>query len=117
MLRVEGKLESPTVFMFLKAESEAYPLYRIENRADETLIIAQKGTAHLLAHLTHVWVCPYPHRPHPGTGDRMEDKWETIPPHSAVPFAWDEPSAADKKYETRNLSLLVRGGNHAGADG
>jgi hypothetical protein len=34
--------------MFLKAESEAYPLYRVENRADETLIIAQKGTAHLL---------------------------------------------------------------------
>jgi hypothetical protein len=51
VLRVEGKLESPTVFMFLKAESEAYPLYRIENRADETLIIAQKGTAHLFAHL------------------------------------------------------------------
>jgi len=48
VLRVEGKLESPTVFMFLKAESEAYPLYRIENRADETLIIAQKGTAHCL---------------------------------------------------------------------
>jgi hypothetical protein len=43
ILRVEGKLESPTVFMFLKAESEAYPLYRIENRADETLQIAQKG--------------------------------------------------------------------------
>jgi hypothetical protein len=44
VLRVEGKLESPTVFMFLKAESENYPLYRIENRADETLFISQKGT-------------------------------------------------------------------------
>jgi hypothetical protein len=32
------------VFMFLKAESENYPLYRIENRADETLFISQKGT-------------------------------------------------------------------------
>jgi hypothetical protein len=109
VLRVEGKLESPTVFMFLKAESEAYPLYRIENRADETLIIAQKGTRPLVCSSQRTFGCvaSHPHRPDPGAGDRMEDKWETIPPHSAVPFAWDEPSAEDKKYETLIRSLLA----------
>jgi len=54
LLRVEGKFQSPSVFIFLKAESEAYPLYRIENRSDETLMILQKGSFHFNSQMRYL---------------------------------------------------------------
>jgi len=65
-IRVEGKIENASLFIFFKKESKSHPKYLICNQTEETLIIRQKG-------------------------NHLRGKETLLMPYQTSTFAWDDP--------------------------
>lgn len=94
LVRAEIQIEGPTIFISYDKAENSWP-FRIENDSDYSVVLSQ------LVRLNHQIISSTDHKQDAGRENASQDRplAYTVNPHASLDYAWDYPSARDKKIQ------------------